>query len=65
MVGEGCHRSSFVSSASVPPEERRGSDPKSKPKQAVVGEREIVAKEPESEDNGFTMSSLRGFERRR
>jgi TBC1 domain family protein 5 len=65
MVGEGHHGSGFVSSASAPPEERRGRDPKSKPKQAVVGERDIVSKEPESEDDGFTMSSLRGFERRR
>jgi TBC1 domain family protein 5 len=64
MVGEGRHGSGFVSSASAPPEERRGRDPKSKPKQAVAGEREIVSKEPESEDDGFTMSSLRGFERR-
>jgi TBC1 domain family protein 5 len=64
MLGEGRHRSSFVSSVSAPPEQRRGSDPKSKPKQPVVGDREIAAKGTESEDDGFTMSSLRGFERR-
>jgi TBC1 domain family protein 5 len=63
MLGEGRHRSSFVSSASTPPEQRRGSDPKSKPKQAVVGEKEVAAKGTESEDDGFTMSSLRGSEK--
>jgi hypothetical protein len=63
MLGEGRHRSSFVSSASEPPEQRRGSDPKSKPKPAVAGEKEVAAQATESED-GFTMSSLRGFEKR-
>lgn len=64
MLGEGRHRSSFISSASAPPEQRRGSDPKSNPKHPVVGEGEIAAKGTESEDDGFTMSSLRGFEKR-
>jgi TBC1 domain family member 5 len=64
MLGEGRHRSSFVSSASEPPEQRRGSDPKSKPKPAVAGEKEVAAQATESEEDGFTMSSLRGFEKR-
>jgi TBC1 domain family member 5 len=63
MLGEGRHRSSFVSSASELPEQRRGSDPKSKPKPAVAGEKEVAVQATESED-GFTMSSLRGFEKR-
>ena len=64
MLGEGRHRSSFVSSASAPPEQRRGIEPESKPKQAVVGEKEGDSKGTESEDDGFTMSSLRGLEKR-
>jgi TBC1 domain family protein 5 len=64
MLGEGRHRLSFVSSASEPPEQRRGSDPKSKPKSAVAGEKEVAAQATESEEDGFTMSSLRGFEKR-
>ena len=64
MLGEGRHRSSFVSSASPPPEQRRGSDPKSHPKQAIVGDKEVATKKTDSEDDGFTMSSLRGFEKR-
>jgi TBC1 domain family protein 5 len=64
MLGEGRHRSSFVSSASEPPEQRRGSDPKSKPKPAVAGENEVAVQATESEEDGFTMSSLRGFEKR-
>lgn len=64
MLGEGRHRSSFVSSASPPPEQRRSSDPKIKPKQPDVGEKEVAPKGPDSEDNGFTMSSLRGLEKR-
>jgi TBC1 domain family member 5 len=64
MLGEERHRSSFVSSASAPPEQKRRSDTNSKPKQLVVREREAAAKGTESEDDGFTMSSLRGFEKR-
>jgi TBC1 domain family member 5 len=64
MLGEGRHRSSFVSSASAPPEQRRGSEPKGKPKQPVMGEREAAAKGTESDNDGFTMSSLQGFEKR-
>lgn len=64
MLGEGRHRSSFVSSASAPPEQRRGSDPKSNLKQPVVGDKEVAVKGINSEDDGFTMSSLRGFEKR-
>ena len=64
MLGEGRHRSSFVSSASAPPEQRRGSDPKSNPKQPVVSDKEAAAKRIDSEDDGFTLSSLRGFENR-
>ena len=64
MLGEGHHRSSFVSSASAPPEQRRASDPKSKPRQPVVGEKEVASRGTESDEDGFTMSSLRGFEKR-
>lgn len=67
MLGENRHRSSFVSSVTDPPEQRRGSElkPKPKPKQLWAEEKEAKerAKErngSESEDDGFTMSSLRG-----
>lgn len=62
MLGEDRHRSSFVSSVTVPPEQRRDSDAKNRPKQLFADtKKEEGRKESESsEDNGFTMSSLRG-----
>jgi TBC1 domain family member 5 len=70
MLGEGRHRSSFVTSVSNLPEERRSSEPK---KQLSVAEqKQRQRKDPkaggdvaktegqEEGDDGFTMSSLRG-----
>ncbi len=61
MLGEDRRRSSFVSSATVPPEQRRDSDTKSRQKQLIAdGKEAAVKKGSDSEDDGFTMSSLRG-----
>jgi TBC1 domain family member 5 len=64
MLGENRHRSSFVSSVSDLPEQRRDSESKARPKQLWAEEKEKDGKQrkgsAESEDDGFTMSSLRG-----
>jgi TBC1 domain family member 5 len=74
MLGEGRHRSSFVSSVSNLPEERRNSEPQEKPQKQLfsheqkqkhrTGDRKNsvdTKKDGETEeDDGFTMSSLRG-----
>ena len=78
MLGENHHRSSFVSSASVPPEQRRESDTKTRPKQLFADGKKDGKKESKkdskkdgkkeegrrgsdsSEEDGFTLSSLRG-----
>ena len=74
MLGEGRHRSSFVSSVSNLPEERRSSEPKEKPQKQIFGPEQKqkqragdsksggdTKKDGEAEeDDGFTMSSLRG-----
>lgn len=77
MLGEDRHRSSFVSSVSVPPEQRRDSntsDTKPRPKQLFVeGKKEKRDKKDRkdrkdenrrgsesSEEDGFTLNSLRG-----
>ena len=65
MLGEDRRRSSFVSSATVPPEQRRDSDTKNRPKQLIAEGKEAAAgKGSDSEDDGFTMSSLRGPDKR-
>lgn len=66
MLGEDRRRSSFVSSATVPPEERRDSVTKSMPKvkQVVAEGKETAARKgSDSDDDGFSMSSLRGPEK--
>lgn len=76
MLGEGRHRSSFVTSVSNLPEERRGSEPKEKPQKQLFGQEQKQKPRPKEvkpgsetgkaggkdaeEDDGFTMSSLRG-----
>ena len=80
MLGEDRHRSSFVSSVSVPPEQRRDSttsDTKPRPKQLFVeGKKDKKDKKDKkewkdrkeenrrgsdsSEEDGFTLNSLRG-----
>ena len=66
MLGEDRRRSSFVSQATEPPEKRRDSESKPMPKQVTAATKEAaqVRRDSESEDDGFTMSSLRGFEKR-
>lgn len=73
MLGESRHRSSFVTSASNLPEERRSSEPKEKPqkqlsaaeqrqkqRKEVKGGGDAAKSEAQTEDDGFTLSSLRG-----
>lgn len=64
MLGEDRHRSSFVSSVSVAPEEeRRGSETKhsGRPRHLFKdGKAEDGRKGSESEDDGFNMNSLQG-----
>lgn len=64
MLGENRHRSSFVTSVMDLPEARRDSEAKAKPKQLWVEEKQKEGKERKGsvglEDDGFTMSSLRG-----
>jgi TBC1 domain family member 5 len=59
ILGEGQHRSDFVSSSTPPPEQRRESTPKPKPKRLFPKEDED-RDGSESEDDGFTMSRLDG-----
>lgn len=61
ILGEGQHRSDFVSSSTPPPEQRRDSVPKAKPKRLLADGKDSESRdESESEDDGFTMSSLHG-----
>ncbi|ETN45617.1 uncharacterized protein HMPREF1541_09449 [Cyphellophora europaea CBS 101466] len=66
MLGEGRHRSSFVSSVANLPEERRNSDSTDKPlNKALTHEQRQKQKQKAKErkgkeDDGFTMSSMRG-----
>ena len=64
MLGEDRHRSSFVSSSTVPPEERRDSEskPARRPKRLTkeVKRPEESRKDSESEEDGFTLNSLHG-----
>lgn len=64
MLGESRQRSSFVSSVTVPPEQRRDSDTKSRPKQPInEGKESVAGKGADVADDGFTMSSLQGSEK--
>lgn len=63
MLGENRHRSSFVSSVSDLPEQRRDSESKGQTKQLWTEDNQ-EHKPAESEDDGFTLSSLRGAHRR-
>ena len=61
MLGEGRHRSDFVSSSTPPPEQRRDIVPKTRPKHIFQDGKDGNSRNgTESEDDGFTMSSLRG-----
>ncbi|KAF7510596.1 hypothetical protein GJ744_006208 [Endocarpon pusillum] len=61
ILGEGQHRSDFVSSSTPPPEQRRDSIPKVKPKRLFPDVKDSEGRNgSESEDDGFTMSSLHG-----
>lgn len=61
ILGEGQHRSDFVSSSIPPPEQRRDSVPKVKPQRLFTDGKDDKAENgSESEDDGFTLSSLHG-----
>ena len=61
MLGEDRRRSSFVSSVTEPPEHRRGSEVASGPNQNPAAAKESHGRRGSGiEDDGFTMSSLRG-----
>lgn len=60
MLGDGKHRSDFVTSASPPPEERRDSIPHARPKRLFPDGSDDKGNNADSEDDGFTMNSLRG-----
>lgn len=63
MLGENRHRSSFVTSAAVLPEQRRESESKTRSAQ-LSNEAKVKAQQArrgsESEDDGFTLSKMRG-----
>ena len=64
MLGEGRHRSSFVSSVSNLPEQSRpgtASEPKGKPKKtAAEKKKRPERRDSESEDDGFTLTNIQG-----
>lgn len=61
ILGEGQHRSEFVSSSTPPPEQRRDSVPKLRPKHLFPDGKDVEDRNgSNSEGDGFTMSSLRG-----
>ncbi|KAJ4621970.1 hypothetical protein HRR86_006292 [Exophiala dermatitidis] len=61
MLGEGRHRSSFVSSAATLPEQRRDSESRSRPKQPAAEKKtHQQRKESESEDDAFTLANIQG-----
>jgi len=70
MLGENRHRSSFVSSVLDLPEQRRGSEstpvvkPTAKQKHLWADKQDKERKAEESEDDGFTLNSLRGSRRK-
>lgn len=63
MLGEGHHRSEFVSSSTAPPEQRRESTSIPKPKSKRLfadGKTTEGRDDSDTEDDGFTLSSLHG-----
>jgi TBC1 domain family member 5 len=61
ILGEGQHRSDFVSSSTPPPEQRRDSVPKVRPKHLFPDGKDDEGRNgSEGEGDGFTMSRLRG-----
>jgi TBC1 domain family protein 5 len=59
MLGGDRHLSSFVSPASVPPEQSRHGEPQAK-QGALFGNGEVEQKKPNPEPDGLAMKSLRG-----
>src|SRR6266536_2608883 len=65
MLGEDRHQSSFVTSSLFTPDERRNSDTKGRPAHLFGDSKgEEVKKAVDSEDDGFTMDSLKGMKTR-
>lgn len=61
MLGEGRHRSSFVSSVATLPEQRRDSESKSRPRKPTAESKtQQQGKDSKSEDNGFTLANIHG-----
>ncbi|KAL3468450.1 rab-GTPase-TBC domain-containing protein [Aspergillus heterothallicus] len=63
MLGEDRHLSSFVSPASVPPEQTRHGDAKAK-QNALFGNGDTQQKSPQAEPDGLALNSLRGAKKR-
>ncbi|KAL4906610.1 hypothetical protein BDW74DRAFT_150810 [Aspergillus multicolor] len=59
MLGGDRHLSSFVSPASVPPEQTRHGEPRAK-QGALFGNGDVEQKKPNAEPDGLAMKSLRG-----
>ncbi|KAL3492598.1 rab-GTPase-TBC domain-containing protein [Aspergillus germanicus] len=59
MLGEDRHLSSFVSPASVPPEQTRHGEAKTK-QNALFGNGDTQQKSPQAEPDGMALNSLRG-----
>ncbi|EXJ81259.1 hypothetical protein A1O3_07549 [Capronia epimyces CBS 606.96] len=61
MLGEGRHRSSFVSSVATLPEQRRDSESRSRSRQ-LTAETKIPQQrsDSENEDDGFTLANMKG-----
>ncbi|KAL2810429.1 rab-GTPase-TBC domain-containing protein [Aspergillus granulosus] len=62
MLGEDRHLSTFVSPASVPPEQTRHGGAKAKPN-ALFGNGDAQQKGPQAEPDGMALNSLRGAKR--
>jgi TBC1 domain family member 5 len=61
ILGEGQHRSDFVSSSTPPPEQKRDSIPRIRPKRLFPdGKNGEDRDDSEGEDDGFTLNSLHG-----
>ncbi|KAL2868679.1 GTPase-activating protein GYP6 [Aspergillus lucknowensis] len=63
MLGEDRHLSSFVSPVSVPPEQTRHGETKTK-QSALFGNGDNQQKSPEAESDGMALNSLRGVKSR-
>ncbi|KAL2833209.1 rab-GTPase-TBC domain-containing protein [Aspergillus pseudoustus] len=60
MLGEDRHLSSFVSPASVPPEQTRHSEAKAAKQNALFGNGDTQQRSPQAEPDGMALNSLRG-----